>query len=83
MNLIITNEIECPHCKKRIIIDELINRIIGWLRKIEDDNSPSQQTSVDKRDVVHTKKTSDAGVNPVSDTTQDEIKKELNKGYDN
>jgi len=31
-------------------------------------HSPSQQTSVDKREVVHIKKTSDVGVNPISDT---------------
>jgi len=41
-------------------------------------HSPSQQTSVDKREVVHTKKTSDAGENPVSDTLHlnDKMKKQ-------
>jgi len=41
-------------------------------------NSPSQQTSVDKREVVHTKKTSDVGENPISDTLS---KKGLGRSY--
>jgi len=39
-------------------------------------HSPSQQALVDKREVVHTKKTSDVGVNPISDI---KFRKELNE----
>lgn len=42
-------------------------------------NSPSQQASVDRRDVVHNKETSDAGENPVSDTKEEQIKNEGGK----
>ena len=56
----------CPHCNKPVLKVE-------WVR----DNSPSQQTSVDKREVgTIIKETSDAGVNPVSDTNEEKIKSE-------
>jgi len=48
---------------------------LGYLSEL--DNSPSQQTSVDKREVgTIIKETSDAGVNPVSDTNEEKIKSE-------
>ena len=72
----ITKDIKCDLWRDILTsIFEIHNEMI--IKKLNDKfanarkdeiNSPSQQSSVDKREIVHTKKISDIGENPISDT---------------
>ena len=62
---------DCKLCGVKGVCHEMLahHRLGECVNARKDEiNSPSQQSSVDKREIVHTKKISDIGENPISDT---------------